>query len=136
MKFIITESQKEKIFDVMYNYIDKIMPNNPYVEFWYTNEFGDEEDTDFLSDETTHISAYDNDELDEPLFKIYLPSYWEYVSDEDRKNELISSSPILALDYEEKNLNGLFNNMWHEPFKKWIKDNIPSLEEIDIKTFE
>ena len=135
MKFIITESQKESLDKFIYNYIDRLITDEPYVEFWELDGFGEEVDNDTYNEETISCSVYSNDEMEEPLFRIYFLKYWEVYSE---RGELIPGfkKPIhnlLQLDYGLEELNDVFNDSWHEPLKQWIKDNIRQLDGIDFE---
>ena len=115
MKYVITESQKQLIFDKIYNYIDNLLSHSMIVNF-----FDDHEDVNF-PENIKHIDsiAFYNDDYDRQL-TIYLGNYWNPHTFDGR--EKIKQSPILS--FEETNikhqLDGMFGNHWREPFLKWF----------------
>lgn len=126
MKYKITSSQQARVFNVIYDYIDDMMPKKIRVEF----------SEDLISSEvrknrTDSIRVY-KDEGDYVLiFVIYLPNYWK------QRSDLIEESPIISFyGPYGKELNDMFGKNWHEPFKMWINHNIPEISDIDIKTFD
>ena len=117
MKYIITESQKQIIFDKIYNYIEDLLPSNMSVGY-----FDDMEEVNF-PEKISHIDsiAFYNDDYDRQ-FTIYLENYWM-----DNQFGMIrkKESPILSIDEPDiKNqLDGLFGSHWREPFLKWFEHN-------------
>jgi len=131
MKIVITESQSEKIYNIIYNYISDMMPSEDIVfEFMTDDELDDEIEwgEDYLTNLTTHIGAYSDDY--NSLFRIYLENYF---SDEKDK----SKTPWLILEFKySETLNGLFQKYWHKPMIDWLKTNFREIEKINIKTIE
>ena len=118
MKFIITESQKMKIFMDIYNFIEDI----------YDLE-GHELHGEEYTGEEGIIRFYTNDYKDH--FTIYLPEYWD--KNTEKGLELFKTSPLLVIDKDNSEiLTDLFGLRWIEPMKKFIKDNF----NIEIKTIE
>ena len=118
MKYIVTESQKQKIFNTIYNYIEDLFPPGMTISY-----FDDFEEVNF-PENIKHIDsiAFYNDDFDRQ-FTIYLGNYWNphYFEGRDR----IKQSPILSINETDiKNqLDGLFGNHWREPFLKWFEHN-------------
>ena len=123
MRYIITNSQQARIYNLIYDYIEDLMPEETRVEY-----SDPDEDVDLYSNKTTLIVVYDGNYS--VIFKIYLPNYW------DKGVDLIEKSPLVYL-YKPycRELNSTFGILWHEPFKQWVIDNFPELSDIDIKTF-
>ncbi len=117
MKYIITESQKQIIFDKIYDYIEDLLPSNMSVGY-----FDDMEEVNF-PEKISHIDsiAFYNDDYDRQ-FTIYLENYWmDNQFGMARKKE----SPILSIDEPDikSQLDGIFGNHWREPFLKWFYHN-------------
>jgi hypothetical protein len=116
MRLIISENQKEKVNNLIYQIIDGI----------------------FDEDGITSVDIGDIIEVmspeDETIFRVYLPKYW---SDETREGiELKKLSPILQLEneYEDK-LYSLFGSLWHDQMIKWVENNFPYLPKINSVGF-
>ena len=132
MKILISESQKQLIFNKIYNYIEDLLPSNMSVGY-----FDDMEEVNF-PENIKHIDsiAFYNDDYDRQM-TIYLENYWM-----DTELGMIKKrkSPILSIDEVpiKNELDSLFGNNWQEPFLKWFYDNyeqeIP--HGIKIKTIE
>ena len=132
MKYIITESQKQIIFDKIYNYIDNLLSHSMIINF-----FDDMEEVNF-PEKINHIDsiAFYNDDYDRQ-FTIYLENYWM-----DNQFGMIrkKESPILSINEPDiKNqLDGLFGSHWREPFLKWFYfhygHELP--DDVKIKTIE
>ena len=131
MKYKINNSQQARMFNVIYDYIDDLMPKERRVEYGDPDEDGDLYYGDRPTRQTTAISVYSNDDDYGLIFRIYLPNYW------NKGVDLIEQSPIISFykPYSSK-LNTMFGKLWHEPFKMWFKHNFPELSDIDIKTFD
>lgn len=131
MNIVITENQSKKVYQIIYKYIDEMIPNEDVMlEFMTDNELDDEIDwdEDYLTNLTTHIGAYTDDY--DSIFRIYLENYF---SDEEEK----SKTPLLILEFKYSDtLNGLFGIHWHKPMADWLKSNFDQLKNIDIKTIE
>ena len=116
MKVLISENQKEKVNNLIYQKIDSM----------------------FDIDEITSVDIGDVIEVmspeDETIFRVYLPKYW---SDETREGiELKKLSPILQLETEyEDTLNSLFGSFWHDQMIKWVENNFPFLPKINSVGF-
>ena len=109
MKFIITESQKMRIFMDIYNFIEDI----------YDLEGHELHGEEYTGDEGI-IRFYTNDYKDH--FTIYLPEYWN--KDTEGGLEAFNKSPLLVIDSDNKELlNDLFGPRWEEPMIKFIEDN-------------
>ena len=122
----ISNSQEARMFNIMYDYIDDLMPKNFRVEF----------SEDLISSEvrknrTDSIRVYKEEGGYELIFVIYLSNYWK------QRSDFIEQSPIISFyGRYVKELNDMFGKLWHEPFKMWINHNIPQISDIDIKTFD
>jgi hypothetical protein len=118
MKYIITENQNQKFFNMMYDYIEDLLPSNMSVGY-----FDDMEEVNF-PEKISHIDsiAFYNDDYDRQ-FTIYLENYWM-----DNQFGMIrkKESPILSIEETGivRELDGIFGNKnWHEPFLKWFEHN-------------
>lgn len=121
MKYIITENQRDRVFQSIYTFIDNLMPKNTNIEYYYAG---------FTSNKNRYDSLDVSDENADTLFRIYLKNYFEMTDDEP-------SCPILSVEYHYRNiLNTMAGNRWKEPMKQWIIDNYPELSDIEIKTVE
>lgn len=96
--------------------------------------------TDDWGNEIDAVNFYEGDfGDDEDLFKWYDKGYWEsdvidpYYSNENLK-KWIEDSPILSFDNNGKKeqLDNLFGDKWHQPFKDWFQQNF----DLPIKTIE
>ena len=115
MKYIITEDQKQKLFDKIYQFIDTRMPKDLTIEYYYA---------DVEVDDREYDSVVARDSEMEPYFRIYLPEYWE-----DSKDR----GTILEFEYNTVFLlNKLFRDMWNEPMILWIKNNFNEISDIKI----
>ena len=131
MKYKINSSQQARMFNVIYDYINDLMPEEFRVEYSDPDEDGDLYHGDKPTNKTSVISVYQNDGGYDLIFRIYLPNYW------NKGVELIEKSPFISFykPYSGK-LNTMFGTLWHEPFKMWFKHNLPELSDIEIKTFD
>jgi len=131
MKYKINSSQQARMFNVIYDYIDDLMPKETRIEYSDPDEDGDLYHGDKPTKKTTAISVYQNDGDYNNMFRIYLPNYW------NKGVDLIEKSPLISF-YKpySRELNDMFGTLWHEPFKMWFKHNFPELSDIDIKTFD
>jgi hypothetical protein len=144
MKIIISE---DRIYDLVIKYlnsmfdVDNINSTNgtdgwgnevDYAIQFYTGDF------DEYDDETTLFRWYGEETT---LFRWYGEDYWE--SDErsgwgDEDDETIKekklNSPILIFEDDDKKnqLDNLFGDRWHQPFKDWFQNNF----NLPIKTIE
>ncbi len=120
MKYVVTESQKQLIFNKIYNYIDNLIPSNMTVVYDYDSE--EVVDYDHTYDTIDKIDSiyFLNDEYDTEM-KIYLKNYWnDTPSGEIRKND----SPMLDIGFRIKGeLDNMFGNHWKEPFLRWFYHN-------------
>jgi len=114
MRYIITES---KLNQTIVEYINKLFPVdeinhiNPYT---YDDETGEE------GDDENRVEFYigDYDEGDNTIFRWYDCDYF-YEHSEQRKK-----CPIIVVQNQyRRQLDGFFNDLWHEPFKKWVMEN-------------
>jgi hypothetical protein len=131
MKYKINSSQQARMFNVIYDYIDDLMPKETRVDYGDPDEDGDLYYGDKPTNKTTAISVYQNDGNYDLMFRIYLPNYW------NKGVELIEKSPLISF-YKpySRELNDMFGTLWHEPFRMWFKHNLPELSDIEIKTFD
>lgn len=126
MKYNITSSQQARMFNRMYDYIDDMMPKDFRVEFSEDNDRSENK-----TPNTDSIIIYEENGGYMLLFSIYLPNYWSI------NRDMVEKSPMVSFyaPYSRK-LNDMFGKLWHEPFKMWVKHNIPEISDIDIKTFD
>jgi len=131
MKYKINNSQQARMFNVIYDYIDDLMPKETRVEYGDPDEDGDLYYGDKPTNKTTAISVYRNDSNYDLMFRIHLPNYW------NKGVDLIEKSPLISFyKLYSRKLNDMFGTLWHEPFKMWFKHNFPELSDIDIKSFD
>jgi len=123
MKYIITESRLEKS---IIDYINKLFPID---EINYINPYDYDDETDEEGDDENRVEFYigDYDEGDNTIFRWYDCDYFfEY-------SELRKRCPLIVVeDQYRRELDGFFNDLWHEPFKKWVMENF----DLPIKTVE
>jgi hypothetical protein len=133
MKYIITESQNQKVFNMMYDYIEDLFPPGMGV-----NYFDDYDEVNF-PENIKHIDsiAFYNEDYDRQM-TIYLENYWMNTELGMIKKR---QSPILSIDEKSisRELDGMFGKKnWHEPFLKWFEHNygheLP--DDVKIKTIE
>lgn len=123
MNYIITESRLES---TIYEYLNKtfdVDDINWHHPYDYNDETGEE------GDDENRIEFYigDFDEGDNVCFRWYACDYFTI------GGHARSICPTIQIESPYDNiLNGYFGDLWHEPFKKWIKDNF----DIDVKTVE
>jgi hypothetical protein len=133
MKYIITENQNQKLFNMMYDYIEDLFPPGMGVSY-----FDDYDEVNF-PENIKHIDsiAFYNEDYDRQM-TIYLENYWM-----NTKLGMIKKrqSPILIIEETGivRELDGMFGNKnWHEPFLKWFEHNygheLP--DDVKIKTIE
>lgn len=115
MDYKITNRQQLVIFQKIYNFIEDVIDLDEY--------------TLLESGVGGYEGIYEliNQEY-ESLFIIYMPEYWNDTLEGLNMKEK-SPSLRLEIDLEDK-LSSMFGSMWHEPMKKFIKDNF----NIEIKT--
>ena len=126
MKYKISSSQQARMFNVMYDYIDDLMPKKFIVEF-----SDDNISSEVIKNNTDSIRVYEEEGDYMLVFVIYLSNYW------NQRSDLVEQSPIISFyGPYARELNDMFGKNWHEPFKMWINHNIPEISDIDIKTFD
>ena len=115
MKVLISESQKEKVNNLIYQKIDSMFDIDEMIPV-------DKEEYEYEP-----IQVIDPDY--NLFFNIYLPEYWSNDTFEGvvRKKR----SPILQLEKEfEDKLNSLFGSLWHDQMITWVENNFPFLPKI------
>jgi len=118
MKYIISNRQHLKLFNIITSYIEDMIDLDQV--HMQTGEHTGQEGIWVLM---TH--DYDN------IFFIYFKEYWHPYNPEGQKK--ISESPILTLEKDyENHLTNMFGKMWHEPMKAFVKRNFG----VDIKTID
>ena len=129
MKYKINSSQQARMFNVIYDYINDLMPEEFRVEYGDPDGYGGLYFGDKRTNKTTLISVYQNDGEYDLIFRIYLPNYWN--------KGVAEKSPIISF-YKRyiRELNSTFGTLWHDPFRMWFKHNFPELSDIEIKTFD
>lgn len=127
MKIIITE---DRLYDLIMKHIDNMFDVK---NINYLNA------TDDNGNDLPAISFYLYDYLDDiNLFRWYDKEYWESEDSThfhpQHLNKWIDESPILSFDDTDKKdeLDDLFGERWHQPFRDWFKKNF----NLDIKTIE
>lgn len=123
MKYILKESRLNramiKFFQKELN-LDEIKSHNPI-----------EEDPNGEEYEDTNKTIYYIGDLwddDEELFRYYKCEYFYENSSEMRKK-----CPILVMDDRILNtFNGMFDDLWVEPFKQWINNEL----DLNVKSIE
>ena len=123
MKYVIFESRLERAMEKVFNqYI-----NLDEIKFYHPVE--ETEDGDEYEDTNRAIFYIGDIELDEDeIFRYYECDYFY----EDVR-VIRERCPILSLDDKITNtLNGLFDDLWKEPFRKWINESF----DLRAKTIE
>jgi hypothetical protein len=121
MKVKITEN---KLFNSIYNYIDKTF--NPSEMDWVygPNEEGDDwqenpENENFLM---FYEGDWQGEEDSDVIFHYFDVDF--YSEDDPSHKPFRDKSPILEVIGEYgKHLDEMFDNHWEEPMKKWFQDN-------------
>lgn len=120
MKIVITEN---KVFETIYNYINKTFDLNE-IDWVYGLNF-DEDEYDYIEDNENMLIFFKGDwdgEEDSDIVFYYLDV--EYYSDEPSSKPFKNDAPILDIkDKYAKHLDSMFGNHWKEPMKKWFQDN-------------
>jgi hypothetical protein len=124
MKYIITESKFENL---VIEYLDKMFDvtdinwTNPYdIIDDETGEEGDDESRILF-----YIGDYNGG--DDRCFMWYGCEYY------DKGSKARELCPIVQLEHPyDIQLNGYFDDKWHEPFKKWFTKNF----NLPVKTIE
>lgn len=129
MKYIITENQNQKLFNMMYDYIEDLFPPGMGISY-----FDDYDEVNF-PENIKHIDSivfYNNEDYDREM-TIYLENYWMNTELGMIKKR---QSPILSIDEKSisRELDGMFGKKnWHEPFLKWFEHNYGHELPYDIK---
>ena len=121
MKIVITEN---KVFNVIYRYINNIIDTSD-IDWVY----GPNEDEDYPDNENFLIfykgGTWAGEDYSDIVFYYFTADYY---SDEPSGNLFKEASPILDVleKYGEK-LDSMFGKHWREPMKKWFEDkfNLP-----------
>jgi hypothetical protein len=95
---------------------------------------------DFGNEVDYGISFYNGDyDDDDNLFRWYGEDYWrseevKFTQSDKNLKKWIEQSPILEFDNNGKKeqLDNLFGDRWHQPFKDWFQHNF----DLPIKTIE
>jgi hypothetical protein len=120
MKIIITEN---KVFDVIYNYLDKTFDSN---EINWVYGLDDTEDEYSEPEENKNFLIFFNGdwEGEEDSDNVFYYLDVEYYSDEPSSKPFKDDAPILDVTGEySEHLNTMFGNHWKGPMKKWFQDN-------------
>jgi len=117
MKYQLSAHQYQKLQNMIYNFIEDIMPE--YVNVEFIDGFDDYDDLAEVPDinQIDSVSFYDAESY-EMLFKIRIRSLY---------ND--DTGPKIVVEYfiQEK-LDGLFGEgRWHEQLIKWIENNHPEV---------
>lgn len=128
MKIIISE---DKIYDLVMKHINSMFDVDNINWTYGTDDYGDEVDYAALF----YLGDFGDDEN---LFRWYGEDYF-YSEDMQNHNkemidEWIEKSPMLEFDNNGKKeqLDNLFGDKWHQPFKDWFQQNF----DLPIKTIE
>lgn len=117
MDYVVGQSQLDSLITKQLD----IMFDVPNIHWTYPYEFSDERGEEY--EDSSRIEFYYGDYGDgETVFLWYSKDYWGENS--QSYNGYKSKSPVV--DIEEPyltNLNALFGNMWHKPFKAWFEFN-------------
>jgi len=128
MKIIISE---DRIYDLIMKHINTMFDVENIHWTYGTDEEGDEVDCAMLF----YMGDYGDDE---DLFKWYGEDYFYSEEMRYRNKEMIKKwkkdSPMLEFDNNGKKdqLDNLFGNKWHQPFKDWFQKNF----NVPVKTIE
>jgi len=110
MKYVITDRQKLKIFHMITGYIEDMIDLDTVIV--HNGLELEDEGVWVIMD----IKDYDN------ILMIYFEEYWADTVEGKRAKE---KSPILVVEKNyEDNLNNNFGNLWHEPMKEFVKNNL------------
>lgn len=128
MKYIITENQNQKFFNMMYDYIEDLFPPGMGISYF------DDYDEVNSPENIKHIDsiAFYNEDYDRQM-TIYLENYWMNTELGMIKKR---QSPILSVEETSivRELDGMFGKKnWHEPFLKWFQHNYGHELPYDIK---
>lgn len=128
MKYIITENQNQKFFNMMYDYIEDLFPPGMGISYF------DDYDEVSSPENIKHIDsiAFYNEDYDRQM-TIYLENYWMNTELGMIKKR---QSPILSIDEKSisRELDGMFGKKnWYEPFLKWFEHNYGHELPYDIK---
>ena len=122
MKIIIQESRLEKF---IFEYFYKLF-NVAEINLRHPWEMDSDEHEEY-EDQTRTVFYYGNEFNDDIVFYYYDKGYF---TPESRMDE---NCPLIVVEDEYKNiLDGYFGKNWHEPFKKWFKENF----DMNIKTID
>jgi hypothetical protein len=128
MKIIISE---DKIYDLIMKHLDSMFDVDNINSTNGTDDFGNEVDYG--------ISFYNGDyDDDDNLFRWYSEDYFYSEEMQNHNKEMIDEwvkkSPMLEFDNNGKKeqLDNLFGDRWHQPFKDWFQKNF----NLPIKTIE
>jgi hypothetical protein len=128
MKIIISE---DRIYDLIMKHINTMFDVENIHWTYGTDEEGDEVDYAMLF----YMGDYGDDE---DLFKWYGEDYFYSEEMRYRNKEMIKKwkkdSPMLEFDNNGKKdqLDNLFGNKWHQPFKDWFQKNF----NVPVKTID
>ena len=126
MKFIISESQKNKIESSIYQFIDNLFPSKIDYQFYdeegnVSDDFGSYDSIDFVDEEW------------EGVFRIYFESYFK--DSRNLKNKYKFPYIELGKEYLTK-LDNYFGDKWHSVFQEWFDNKFPKLNLIKFGEFE
>jgi hypothetical protein len=128
MKFTISE---DRIYDLVMKHLNSMFDVDNINWSYGTDDFGNEVDYGIAF----YLGDYDDDDN---LFRWYGKDYFysEEMSHHNKKmvDEWAEKSPMLEFDNNGKKeqLDNLFGDRWHQPFKDWFQQNF----DLPIKTIE
>jgi len=121
MKYIITES---KLSNNIYNYIDETFDTSE-MDWVYGLDDSENEYDEMLENENFLIfynGDWQGDEDSDVIFHYFEVDYYD--KNDPSHKPFRDKAPILeVLGKNGRNLESMFGTHWHEPMKKWFKDN-------------
>jgi hypothetical protein len=112
--------------------VDEINYQHPYDRFMENGEWVEGENPDLCY---FYVGDYNEDDA---LFRWYGKDYFysEEMQNQNKEmiDEWVEKSPMLEFDNDGKKeqLDNLFGDRWHQPFKDWFQDNF----DLPVKTIE
>ena len=121
MKTIISEN---KLHDVISKYIDDYLDGNK-IDWIYGLDDSENEYDEMLENENFLIfynGDWQGDEDSDVIFHYFEVDYYD--KNDPSHKPFRDKAPILeVLGKNGRNLESMFGTHWHEPMKKWFKDN-------------
>ena len=123
----LTESRRDRVMTEYFNELFDVSEMNwSHPVEYYENGEGNYEGEEYV--DTTRTKFYIGSEFDDDIIFYYYED--NYFSPESSMQD---KSPLIVVEDEYKiKLDGYFGEKWHEPFKKWFKENFG----LEIKTID